>query len=200
MYRKTIHLNIIIMETTDIRKKLISPKLLSDQISITEIPKKIYEHFYTKRISEEIKRIESDGKIRLWYRLQIKPEYKNDQVIASFIKRDDGDAIETRFTLMTWYPPLERFGDPYDFEIFSNLQSRGWSHNDGNRFIEVLSYRTNTINNHAIEANHSLTDYVAMALIEMRNLLMDKKIVQQEFIDNSPSHIVNNSAKNKTKV
>lgn len=169
----------------DIQKKLISPELSGNQFSITEIPRKLYAHFYPNRIGNEIK-TETMGEIRLWFELPTNPNDKTDKVIAVFTELNDDEAIETKFALMPWYPSDEHYRDSYDFEIFAVPQSKGWSLSEGCRFIETLSYQTkNSIRNPLI-ANHPLVDYIALALIEMRNLLKNYKIVRQEFIDNAP--------------
>lgn len=175
------------MVAIEIRKKLVAPVLLNNQMSITEIPRKLYEHFSVKKITGETK-TETNGEIRLWCELPINSTDKTDKVIAIFTERDDGDAIETKFALTPWYPDDEHYGDSYDFEIFAIPQSKGWSHGKGSRFIEVLSYQTKNCIRNPLVANHPLADYIALALIKMRNLLKvhASEIVRQEFIDNAP--------------
>jgi hypothetical protein len=173
------------MVAPNIRKRLISPALSGNQFSITEIPRKLYAHFYKNRIGNEVK-TETWGEIRLWFELPTNSNDKTDKVIAVFTEMNDNEAIETKFALMPWYPADEHFGNLYDFEIFAVPQSKGWSHGEGNRFIETLSYQTKNDLNHPLVANHPMVDYIAQALIEMRNILKDPVIVRQEFIDNAP--------------
>ncbi len=173
------------MLVTDIQKKLASPKLSTGQISITEIPRKLYYHFYSSRIGNEVT-TETGGEIRLWFELPTNSTDKNDKVIVVFTELNDGEAVETKFALMTWYPNDDHYRNTYDFEIFAIPQSRGWSHSEGSRFIETLSYQTKNSVTNPLVANHPLVDYIALALIEMRNLLKDTSIVCREFIDNAP--------------
>lgn len=168
---------------------MVSPPLSDEQISITEIPRELYSLFYSQKIGDE-RKTETWGEIRLWFELPTNADDKTDKVIAVFIERYDGDALETKFALMPWYPTSEEhFGESYDFEIFAKPQSIGWTPWEGNRFIEVLSYQTKDSNSsNLLVANHPMTDYVALELNEMRKLLKEKAplIVRQEFIDNAP--------------
>ncbi len=43
------------MENTEIGIKLATPPLSKNQISITEIPRELYSHFYSKKIGDVIK-------------------------------------------------------------------------------------------------------------------------------------------------
>ena len=159
------------------KKVLATPALTGEQISIVEIPRQLYQHFYAKRIGDEMK-TETNGEIRLWFEL---PTDDKNKVVAVFTELDDDDAMETKFGLITWYPPEEQFMHFYDFEVLAVLKSRQWSYGDGNRFVETLLYRTQD----SLIANHPLADYAALALIEMRNLLKNPLIVCQEFIDHA---------------
>lgn len=164
-------------------KILATPELTHDQCSITEVPRQLYQSFYKKKIGTELK-TETNGEIRLWFELPTESE--TEKVIAIFTELFDGDAVKTRFALLSWYPPEEEFRASYDFEIFSEPQSRGWSHSEGSRFVEGLFYKTkNSIYEQPLIANHPLVDYVSQALIKMRQLMRNQSIVCQEFIDNA---------------
>ena len=165
-------------------KELVSKPLLTDQISITEITRELYKHFFVKKISEEIK-TETNGEIRLWCELSVNSNNKTDKVIMVFTEEFDGDAVQTKFAFMSWFPQNEHYRDFYDFEIFAVPQSKGWSLGEGSRFTEVLSYRTQSINSRPLDANHPMTDYIALALTKMMSLIKNLKIVQQEFIDHA---------------
>lgn len=166
-------------------KKLITHKLTQGQESITEIPRKLYSHFYKKKISDEIK-TETNGEIRLWFNLPT--EIQTEKVIAIFTEEFDGDAVQTKFALKTYYPSEEEYRNSYEFEIFSKPHSKGWNHSEGNRFIEKLYYRTNkSIHEEPLVANHSIVDYISQSLCEMRVLLKNTELVSREFIDNAKS-------------
>lgn len=177
------------METTELGIKLATPALSKNQISITEIPRELYSHFYSKKIGDVIK-TETWGETRLWFELPVSDDDKTDKVIAIFTERSTGISVETRFALMPWYPGSGKddFGGSYDFEIFAKPQSKGWTLGEGNRSIEVLSYQTKNSIRNPLVANHPMVDYIAMAIVEMRRLLKEKAsmIVRQEFIDNAP--------------
>lgn len=172
------------MKTLEISKRLVSPELKNDQISITEIPRMLYSHFYKKKISAEIK-TETIGEIRLWCELPTKTG--SQQVILIFTEEYDDDAVKTKFALSTWYPSEEEYRDQYDFEIFSLPTSQGWNHGEGSRFVESISLKTKSTNLSSIDANHEIVNYMAEALIEMKKILarLAEKIVYREFVDGS---------------
>lgn len=173
--------------TIDTSKKLITPPLVKNQISVTEIPKKLYEYFLAKKITEEIKIEHYTGIVGRWCELVTDSKNERQKVILCLIERTDGDAAEVKFCLHSWYPKDNLyFGDDHDFEIFAVPESRGWNCIDGESFEEVLSYQTKNSIQNRILANHPITEYIALALLEMKSLLQVKtfEIVQQKFVDN----------------
>ncbi len=156
-----------------------------DQDSITEIPRKLYEFFYKQRIGESVK-TEEGPEMRVWCELPAHSKNKKDKVIVVFTESFDGDSTETRLAFTPGYPSDVNHANFYEFEILARPESKGWSHGEGGRFIETLSYRTNPVNGYTLNWEHPITDYIVQALVKMRRMIKDRHgIIRQEFVDHA---------------
>lgn len=174
------------MEAIDTSKKLVNAQANKLGESITEIPRKIYSHFYKNKIGNEIK-TETCGEIRLWCELYSTPDKRNEKVIAIFTEEFDGDSVKTKFALSTWYPTEGTCHECYEFEIIAEPQSRGWSLGTGSEFTEDLYYKTKSHTyDRAVPASHPIVKYIILALTEMIRCSSNPSIVRREFIDNAP--------------
>lgn len=174
------------MPTIDTSLKLVEKQQNKHGESITEIPRKIYSHFYKQKIGNEIK-TETHGEIRLWCEIYSSSEKPIEKVIAIFTEEFDGDSSKTKFALSTWHLPEEELRASYEFEIIAEPQEGGWSSSTGNSFKEGMYYQTkNHTHDKPVPANHPIAKYIILALTEMRKFLMNPSIVCHEFIDNAP--------------
>ncbi len=170
------------MKTLEITKKLTGPGLTNDQISVTEIPRMVYNYFFPKKISSEIK-TETAGEIRLWCRLP--KRIREQEVILIFTEEYEDDAVKTKFALSTEIPAEDEYRQLYDFEICAGPKFQDWNHGEGSHFIETLSIKTKSVNISSIDANHEIVDYIVESLRKMREILKNKngEIVYREFAD-----------------
>lgn len=171
------------METlSEVRKRLVSPPLTSNQISVTEIPRMVYHSFSNKRIGEEQESI-VDGEKRLWIELPtINPKEK---VILIFTEEFDDDTVRTKVGLIPWYPSKHEPRQQYDFEIIASTKSQGWSFGVGNKFIECISLKTRCVNIFLVPMDHQISDYIAEMIFETRRIIIQygERIVYREFVD-----------------
>jgi hypothetical protein len=167
------------------KKELVSQTLTGTQKSICIIPELLYKGFLSKKIGEEVVS-EHGGQTTRWYEVKTGSDDKTEKVCVIFTEQMDGDAMETKFALMPWYPRDEHYRNFYDLEILAKPESKGWTLSEGSRFIETLSWNTQVVNNHPLLVNHPMTDWVAAALLETRRLLKSLDLVRQEFIDHAP--------------
>ena len=174
-------------------KKLVSPRLTGIQSSTSTALLLLYQKIFVMYRVEGSETISAHGGdlFRKDCKLRNYSSNLSNKVAMIFQERkDEGVVVETKFAFSTWHPLIslvsEDFWDSYPFEIVCKLESKGWTHGEGNRFVETLSFRTRE--NYHLAIDHPMTDYIARALTELTKLLEERSFVRQEFIDHATHH------------